>query len=94
MREPRFGFVTNCIGSDYESIQALMASERSITRGQFRHRIGQEQWQWLQTTLGYDRHFPITKDWHVGYYEGVYQGRPAVFLRHSRIEWIFVELER
>lgn len=84
-----FDFVTNCVGSDYESIQALTASEKPISLAMFRARIGPAQWKELQAKLGYDRSFPISKDWHVGYYSGTYRGVPCVFLRHSRIEWIF-----
>jgi hypothetical protein len=84
----RFLFVTSCIDSTYEDIQALIASEQVVSRDTFRKAIGPEQWHDLVASLGYDRYFPITRDWHVGYYKGVYRGVPAYFLRHSRIEYI------
>jgi len=86
-----YHFVTNCIGSDSQSIRDLVESEKSITLRTFREHIGLQQWKELLETLGYDRYLPISRDWHVGYYKGVYQGLPAVFLRHSAIEWIFVK---
>jgi hypothetical protein len=85
-----YHFVTNCIGSDSESIRDLVDSEKSISLRTFREHIGVSQWKELLAMFGYDRHLPISRDWHVGYYKGVYQGKPAVFLRHSAIEWIFV----
>ncbi len=91
MKRPEFEFATNCINSDYDSIQELVATEEPIARATFAKKIGPEQWKELQQTLGYDRDFPISKDWHVGYYKGVYRGLPAVFLRWSRIEYIFVQ---
>lgn len=88
-----YRFETNCISSDYASIRSLIAAQQDISRQAFARRIGTAQWRDLQQTLGYDRHFPISRDWHVGYYESVYRGVPAVFLRHSGIEWIFVQGE-
>lgn len=85
----QYRYVTDCIHSTYEDIRALMASEQSISLATFRKAIGLPQWRDLVGSLGYDRHFPISKDWHVGYYKGVYRGVPAHFLRHSRIEHIF-----
>ena len=87
---PRYHFVTNCIASDSQSIRDLVDSQKDITLRTFREAIGVSQWKELLATLGYDRHLPISRDWHVGYYKSVYQGNPAVFLRHSAIEWIFV----
>jgi hypothetical protein len=86
-----YRFVTNCIGSDSESIRDLVDSEKDITLRTFRQHIGLDQWKELLENFGYDRHLPISKDWHVGFYKGVYRGKPAVFLRHSAIEWIFVK---
>lgn len=84
----------SCIESTYEDIQSLMSQEQSISLATFRSKIGPEQWAWIQRHLGYDRSFPISKDWHVGYYRSVYRGKPAYFLRHSRIEYIFTEEPR
>ena len=61
----------------------------SIELPTFRRAIGPEQWAWIQGSLGYDRSFPISRDWHVRYGKATYRGVPAVFLRHSRIEHIF-----
>ena len=55
----------------------------------FAKAIGSQAWRDIQASLGYDRDFPITKDWHVGYYKGVFRGVPCYFLRHSRIEHIY-----
>ena len=85
----RFRYVHSCPSSTYEDIQALMASERSVSLATFRKAIGPEQWREIRDNLGYDRDLPISKDWHVGYYKGVYRHVPAYFLRHSRIEYIF-----
>jgi len=85
----RFHFVHSCPSSTYEDIQALMESERSVSLATFRSAIGPQQWREIRDNLGYDHYLPISKDWHVGYYKGVYRHTPAYFLRHSRIEYIF-----
>ncbi len=66
-----------------------MQTEASVSLATFRRAVGRAQWRDINATLGYDRHFPISKDWHVGYYKGTYRDVPCYFLRHSRIEHIF-----
>ena len=85
----RFLYVHSCPGSTYEDIQALMGSEEQVSLATFRKAIGADQWRDICLSLGYDRSFPISKDWHVGYYKGTYRHVPAYFLRHSRIEHIY-----
>lgn len=85
----RYAYVMSCIDSTYEDMQALQASEKDVSRATFAKAIGKSQWADIQASLGYDRHFPIARDWHVGYYKGVFRGVPCYFLRHSRIEHIY-----
>ena len=85
----RYHYVMSCPGSTYEDIQALQESEQTVSRATFAKAIGSQAWRDIQASLGYDRDFPITKDWHVGYYKGVFRGVPCYFLRHSRIEHIY-----
>lgn len=90
MRPPvAYYYVHSCPDSTYEDIQALMRSEHPVSLATFRRAVGIKQWRTITAQLGYDRFFPISKDWHVGYYRGVYRGVPCYFLRHSRIEHIF-----
>lgn len=84
-----FVYVHSCPDSTYEDIQALQSTERDISLTTFRKAIGPVRWKEIVANLGYDRHFPITRDWHVRYFRGVYRGVPCVFLRHSKIEHIF-----
>lgn len=85
-----YGYETDCINSDYDSVRNLIETQEPIARSTFAKKIGPVQWKELQQRLGYDRDFPISRDWHVAYYRGVYQGRSAVFLRWSGIEYIYV----
>ncbi len=85
----KFIFVHSCPDSTYGDMLGLTSSETSIELPTFRRAIGPEQWAWIQGFLGYDRSFPISRDWHVRYGKATYRDVPAVFLRHSRIEHIF-----
>lgn len=89
----KFTFETRCVESTYEDMRALLASEQSISLATFRLAIGLPQWRILTRALGYDRGFPIRRDWHVGYYQGQYRGAPAYFLRWSGIEHIYTHGE-
>jgi DNA repair protein RadC len=86
----RYRFVTDCISSTYEDISALKESVSSLTsRTAFARALGPAEWKAIQRQLGYDRDFPISRDWHVGYDKGTYRGVPAYWLTHSGIEYIF-----
>lgn len=86
----RYFFVHACPGSTYEDIRDLRDSERRISRRTFAKKLAPGQWEWIRRELGYDRRLPISKaDWQIPYFKGVYRGVPAVFLEHSRIEYIF-----
>lgn len=84
-----YRFVTSCLGSTFEDIGALVASEREVTMGTFRAAIGPQQWAWIQRELGYDRYVPIANAYGVQYYKGVFRGVPAYFVRWSAIEYVF-----
>jgi len=85
----RYRFVTTCIGSTYEDISAMKETATGVSRATFAKALGPEQWKWVQKSLGYDRDFSISRDWHVDYDKGTYRGIPAYWLTHSGIEWIF-----
>ena len=85
----RFRFVTDCISSTGPDIRDLVDQERAIGMRTFAAAVGPQGWRQISDMLGYDRHLPLSKDWHVGYYKGIFRGVPAVHLRWSGIEYIF-----
>lgn len=85
----RYKYIHACPDSTHGDIQALQASEIGIELAAFRRAVGPESWRWITGHLGYDRDFPISKDWAVRYYKGKYRGVPAYFIRHSMIEYIW-----
>lgn len=87
--EGRYVFVTDCIGADGDDINEMKRAGKIISVDTFRKAIGQKRWKDIQAQLGYDRHMPIRKDWHVGYFRSTYRGVPAVYLAWSGIEHVF-----
>ena len=87
----RFRFVTDCIGSTSEDIRDLIdnGGDEPISMRTFAIAVGRNGWRQLSEMLGYDRFFPLSRDWHVGYYRGTFRQVPAVYMRHSGIEYIF-----
>lgn len=88
----RYRYVHSCKKSDYESISDLKESAQGISMRTFAEKVGPSGWRFIQDMLGYDRNFPISRDWHVAYYSGVYRGQPAVFLVWSGVEYIFTRV--
>lgn len=87
--EGRYVFITDCIGADGDDINEMKRAGKIISIETFRKAIGQKRWKDIQAQLGYDRHMPIRKDWHVGYFRSTYRGVPAVYLVWSGIEHVF-----
>lgn len=90
----RMTFVTNCVGSDGPSINAMTDTARPITRRTFLRYVDRANLTEIERGLSYDTGterggLRMANDWHVGYYRSTYQGRPCVYFDHSRIEWIF-----
>lgn len=83
-----YRFSLSCVESTYEAIRAMIEVEKPITLKTFRRRCDSKG---LERSLGYDRGFPLCRDWHVGYYRSMYEGRRCYYLRWSGIEHIFLE---
>lgn len=87
----------SCIESTYEKISTLTEKAGPITYDTFCRKVNKQDWNELLQKLGYDTGtsqrggLRIKDDWHVGYYSSTYEGKPCVYLEHSRIEYIFVE---
>ena len=84
-----YRYVISCIHANGEDIREMTAGARQITLATLRRHIEPEEWESFVSALGYDRSFPIRRDWHVGYFKGRYRGKPCYYVDHSRIEHIF-----
>ena len=85
-------YLTCCIHSTYELITALIESEVEISYKTFRkYAEGLDEWaKDMNYESRSDRGLTLKNDWCVGYFKGVFDGKPCVFLRHSAIEYIWI----
>lgn len=90
-RPKPFHFETRCVEAIGEDITAMVDRARQISRQTFRRHVDLTR---FAKGLGYDRHFPITRDYHVRYFRSVYQGRRCYYLVWSAIEHVFTERTR
>lgn len=85
----KFQYVHACTSSTCKDIDAMTEQSRKITLRTFRESIGLRAWKVLVNSLGYTHQIPISRDRYIGYYKSVYRGVPAVYVEHSRIEYIY-----
>lgn len=88
-------FYSDCVGWPRHrlgALNAIVAASRNISRKTFMAKVDPLQRAEIEAALGYDRDFPITRDWHVGYHSmpstGIY------YLTHSAIEYVFATPEQ
>jgi len=85
-----FRFITDCISSDGESINNMRWHDKQVEvsyRTMRKHCPGLLE---RAAELGYDRYFPLSRDWHVSYHRSFFQGRPCYYFVWSQIEQVFV----
>jgi hypothetical protein len=83
--------VTDCIGSDYESISSMKHEAVQVDYETLAEAIG-EPFLVRQSDLGYDDDLRMENDWHVSYWRSTYRGRPCLYFAWSGIEQIFCEV--
>lgn len=99
-----YRFVTSCIEADGDDITEMKNGWESgvppveVTyETMLKHCDGMLD---KAEELGYERKSSIghgltlKADWHVGYYKGLYQGRPCYFFQWSGIEYVWVKKGR
>lgn len=94
-------FETTCVNSTAALIGDLIESEREISYRTFRAALGAEELDRWAESMSYEtgpgggrcRGLHLRNDWHVSYYRGLYDLKPALFIRHSAIEHIWTDDE-
>ena len=79
----------NCVGSDADTVNAIIDRNREITRRTFTRHVDLEDLKLVERSLGYDKDFRMTQDWHVSYHKSRLDGKPVYYFRHSAIEFVF-----
>lgn len=87
--EKPFVYYTCCVDcGNGEAINNMTDTALDITEKTFFKYVSRSE---VQAMLGYNREFPISKDWHVSYHKGVYKDIPCYYLVWSGIEYIFTK---
>ena len=86
-------FETDCISSSYELINSMKGQATAISRDDFVTEVDSRFLAQLEKILGYDESLQMKDDWHVSYFESIYNNKSCFYFSHSAIEYIFTELE-
>ncbi len=95
MNASRLPFFSDCVGWPSELLPALhhiIDNGVETDHETFVANVEDADRVMLEETLGYDRDFPITNDWHVRYFEVPDLG--IHYLVHSAIECVFATREQ
>ena len=90
--EEKKHYLTDCVSSDANSINAMIDNAREIAYRTFIRHVSLEHL--LAIFPGYylnsRQGLTLKKDWYVTYHSSIYRGKPCVYLCHSAIEYVFV----
>ena len=78
-------FLTTCVASTAEKIDAMVDNAREITYNTFLRHVGAEELKEFNHPS-----LPLKKDYHVRYFKSKYEGAECVYMVHSAIEYVFV----
>lgn len=87
-----FQYTISCVESPGPKIQAMIDSAVDVSYNKFMSVVGWEKVRELfpQYTWGRGRGgLRLKDDWAVSYSRGVYEGKPAYYITHSAIEYVF-----
>ena len=84
-------YITNCVNSTGDAINAMVDKAREITYKTF---IKHVDWREVSQMLGYDLHYKremlLKNDYAPSYYKSVFEGNPCYYISWSAIEYIFI----
>ena len=81
-------FEISCVSADGDDINEMCDAARQITLATFKRKV---DWQDWAQQMGYDKHLPVHRDWHVAYFKSRYRGRKCYYAVHSAIEYVFTK---
>ena len=87
-------YLTCCVHSTAELIDAMTDSAREITYRTLRRVIGGDILDEWASNMKYDvgnerGGLRLKDDWHVTYHKSTYDSKPCYYIQHSGIEYIF-----
>jgi len=98
MARARYKYYSDCVTwqrSKIWELENLIDNAVEIQRQTIMLQVGSPLIKQLEKQLGYAKHhtqgLTMAKDWAVSYFKTEYRGKPAYFVRHSAIEYIFIQ---
>ena len=82
---PRPQFIGTCVSIESGEIHAYDDTERPISYRTFARHMGRDMIREINSWF----EVPLSRDWHVSFGRGTFQGRPVLVLHHSRIHHFF-----
>jgi len=88
-------YLTNCVHSTAELIDAMQDVATEVTLATFQTHVGLAETKSFEIGQGYadrrsKRGLKMKDDYHVKYYKSVFDGQPCFYIVHSGIEYIYV----
>ena len=87
-----YQYHTCCVNSTYELISDMVNNSTEITANTFFKYVSLQD---VNEMFGYNQNCPllnsIKKDYHVTYYKSHYNGQKCYYLKHSAIEYVFIQ---
>ena len=83
----KYEYLTCCVNSTAQLIDAMVDAARTITYKTFIHRVNIDV-----GAFGYVKHgkgLKLCNDWAVSFHKSNYNGTPCYYMQHSAIEYIF-----
>ena len=87
-----YEYLTCCVHSTAESIVNMVEQAVKITFEEFASFVEPSSFKRFLDNLGYDTHLKIENDWGVRFYRSVFDNQKCVYIDHSAIEYVFVEV--
>lgn len=89
-------YLTSCVDSTGPKIRAMVDDANDISYQTARRAIGAAELDKWARSMSYDTGsdrggLRLKNDWHVSYHRSTYEGRACVYIRHSAIEYIFID---
>ena len=79
-------YVTSCVSAKANDIIEMVDDAREITLQTFARHVDVKEVSFM---LGYDRQFPLSRDYHVRYFRSKYKGKRCYYVDHSSIEYVY-----
>jgi len=85
-------YVTNCVGSTAEDIQAMVDNAEEVSFEDFISHVNEEEFRDIEHNMGYPANEFLQEmkdDYAVSFWHSSFRGVDAYYFDHSRIEYVF-----